>query len=379
MRLILIFTVFYFVEIYGLTTIADVDRMKHDISKFLSISRHNETEKSVARVAIKRALEAVGLSSMTHTFIHEETNEIGANVIAVQKGPHFGTSQDRLVVLSANYDTLEDNPGVDDNGSGVAAVIEAARIMSTLDTLYSRMYTIIYVCYDMKHKSLAGSHAFVEDILLPLVERTNAEIIAAVVVDGILHFDPFPGSQAMPAEFETLFPDAAHELHSHSHMGDFIQINSRSRIDDHLVHLFSKSYNRSSEMLSDDWPFHPWMLSLKMDIANITSLDRLYKKVARDQNGLHPFLFSDHSSFFFHSKKNDFEIPTIYLTDTLNLRGVRQYCVQCDGLYMMTEQNMKFLALMTDALIRFLIEMSQSSAIGVVDDLYSFMFNIDVE
>ncbi|CAI2349650.1 unnamed protein product [Caenorhabditis sp. 36 PRJEB53466] len=358
-------------SIVALTTIADVDRMKHDLSKFLSISRFNETEKSVARAAIKRALEAVGLNSMTHTFIHEESNEIGANVIAVQKGPNFGTGNDKMVVLSANYDTLEGNQGVDDNGSGVAAVLEAARVLSTLDTLYTRQHTIVYAFFDMKHKALAGSHAFVEDVLLPLMERTNTKVIGSVIADGLLHFDPFPSSQAMPTEFESFFPEAAQKLHEHSHMGDFIQISSRSGVDDELVTKFSRAYDRSCEMLSADWPFHPWALNLQMDILNITSLDRLYK--------LHPFLYSDHSSFFFHSKQSDVQIPTIYLTDTLNLRGVRQYCVQCDGLYMMTEQNMKFLSLMADSLIRFLIEMSGSSAMSVVDDLYAFMFNIDVE
>ncbi|PIC40927.1 hypothetical protein B9Z55_008518 [Caenorhabditis nigoni] len=353
----------------GLTTIADLDRMKHDLSRFLSISRYNETEKSVARAAIKRALEAVGLASMTHTFIHEESNEIGANVIAVQKGPYFGTGNDKMMVLSANYDTLEGNQGVDDNGSGVAAVLEAARVLSTLDNLYSRQNTIVYVFFDMKHKALAGSHAFVEDVLLPLMERTNTKVIGSVIADGLLHFDPFPASQAMPPEFESFFPEAAQLLHEHSHMGDFIQVSSRSDIDDDLVKKYTRAYDRSCQMLSTDWEFHPWSLNLQMNIGNITTLDRLYK--------LHPFLYSDHSSFFFHSKQKNVQIPTIYLTDTLNLRGVRQYCVQCDGLYMMTEQNMKFLALMTDSLIRLLIETSGSSALEVVDDLYSFMFNID--
>uniref|UniRef100_A0A8R1E2Q3 Peptidase_M28 domain-containing protein n=1 Tax=Caenorhabditis japonica TaxID=281687 RepID=A0A8R1E2Q3_CAEJA len=351
-------------------TMADMDRMRHDLSKFLSIPRSNETEKSVARAAIKRALEAVGLSSMTHTFIHEESNEIGANVIAVQKGPYFGTGNDKLVIMSANYDTLEGSPGVDDNGSGVAAVLEAARVLSTLDTLYPRQHTIVYAFFDMKHKALAGSHAFVEDILLPLMDRTSTKVIGAVIADGLLHFDPFPASQAMPTDFESFFPDAAQQLHEHSHMGDFIQISSRIGVDEDLVKAFARAYNHSSEMLSTEWQFHPWHLHLQMDITSIQSLDRLYK--------LHPFLFSDHSSFFFHSKQSDVQIPTIYLTDTLNLRGVRQYCAQCDGLYMMTEQNMKFLALMTDSLIRFLIEMSESAAMSVVDDLYAMLMNYDV-
>ncbi|CAP33620.2 Protein CBG15123 [Caenorhabditis briggsae] len=242
MRFFWIFGLICCVLANGLTTIADLDRMKHDLSRFLSISRYNETEKSVARAAIKRALEAVGLASMTHTFIHEESNEIGANVIAVQKGPYFGTGNDKMMVLSANYDTLEGNQGVDDNGSGVAAVLEAARVLSTLDNLYSRQNTIVYVFFDMKHKALAGSHAFVEDVLLPLMERTNTKVIGSVIADGLLHFDPFPASQAMPPEFESFFPEAAQSLHEHSHMGDFIQVSSRSDIDDYLIHSRLRSF-----------------------------------------------------------------------------------------------------------------------------------------
>ncbi|EFP02575.1 hypothetical protein CRE_02394 [Caenorhabditis remanei] len=231
--------------VHALITIADVDRMKHDLSKFLSISRHNETEKSVARAAIKRALEAVGLNSMTHTFIHEESNEIGANVIAVQKGPYFGTGNDKMLILSANYDTVEGSPGVDDNGSGVAAVLEAARVLSTLDNLYSRQNTIVYVFFDMKHKALAGSHAFVEDVLLPLMERTNTKVIGTVIADGLLHFDPFPASQAMPPEFESFFPEAAQLLHEHSHMGDFIQISSRNDVDEELCDI-AKNFDKTA-------------------------------------------------------------------------------------------------------------------------------------
>ncbi|CAD6187873.1 unnamed protein product [Caenorhabditis auriculariae] len=353
----------------GANTIADLDRLQHDLSKFLSVPRYNETEKQVTRNAIKIALEAVGLPSMTHTFIHEETNEIGANVIAVQKSDLFGTSEDRIIVLTANYDTLENSPGVDDNGSGVAAVIEAARILSTLDSLYLRKYTILYAFFDMKHKALAGSHAFVEDVLIPLLGRCNCSVTGAVVVDGMLHFDPFPASQAVPEGFEEDFPEAARLLHEHSHMGDFIQVTSRTHIDDGVFQQYSMAYSMATEMLVSDWQFQPWLLPVKLHIRNASSINGLYK--------MHPYLFADHSSFFFHSQQ-DLDIPTIYVSDTLSRRGVRQYCPYCDGLYMMTAQNMKFLALLTDSLIRFLVASSQSEALAVVDELYTFVFNIDV-
>ena len=78
-------------------------------------------------------------------------DEIGANVISIQAGPHYGTTDDRLVIVLANYDTREDVPGVDDNGSGVAATLETARAISSLDRLYKRENTVLYVFADMKH------------------------------------------------------------------------------------------------------------------------------------------------------------------------------------------------------------------------------------
>ncbi|PAV75978.1 hypothetical protein WR25_01588 [Diploscapter pachys] len=218
--------------------LADVDRMQHDLAKFLSIARYNETQKAQARAGIKMALDSVGLPSMTHTFIHEETNEIGMNVIAVHRGPYYGTADDKLIVIMWIVDIIM--IGVDDNGSGVAALLEAARIMVTLDALYRRQHSIIYLFADMKHKGLAGSHAFVEDVLLPLLQRSNSTIAGAVVVDGLLHFDPFPSSQAMPDSFTDTFPDSSKELHDHKHMGDFIQVTSRDKKDEAIFHKYPK-------------------------------------------------------------------------------------------------------------------------------------------
>ena len=36
---------------------------------------------------------------------------LGRNVLSIQAGPYYGTDEDRMVVLCANYDTLEDIPG----------------------------------------------------------------------------------------------------------------------------------------------------------------------------------------------------------------------------------------------------------------------------
>lgn len=56
---------------------------------------------------------------------------IGSNILAVLPGRHYMTKKDKIVIITANYDTdiQSKTPGVNDNGSGVAAIIELARLL----------------------------------------------------------------------------------------------------------------------------------------------------------------------------------------------------------------------------------------------------------
>jgi hypothetical protein len=81
-----------------------------------------------------------------------------SSVIATLKGDEPGG---RTYVMSSHYDsrnsdnadTTKDAPGADDNGSGTAAVLEAARLMADLPT----RATIIFATYDSEEQGLFGS------------------------------------------------------------------------------------------------------------------------------------------------------------------------------------------------------------------------------
>ncbi|KHJ83444.1 Tat pathway signal sequence domain protein [Oesophagostomum dentatum] len=44
----------------------------------------------------------------------------------------------------------------------------------------------------------------------------------------------------------------------------------------------------------------------------------------------------------------------------INRRGVLQYCSYCGGLYLLTTENLRFLTIIVDALIRTVIQLSES-------------------
>ncbi len=81
-----------------------------------------------------------------------------SSVIAELKGDEPGG---RTYVISSHYDSrnsknddiINDAPGADDNASGTAVVLEAARILAAMPT----HATIIFACYDAEEQGLLGS------------------------------------------------------------------------------------------------------------------------------------------------------------------------------------------------------------------------------
>ena len=58
------------------------------------------------------------------------SNELGYNIVGLIPGQFYNTSKDRILFVGAHWDTYGLSPGFDDNGSGVAAVLEAARVLA---------------------------------------------------------------------------------------------------------------------------------------------------------------------------------------------------------------------------------------------------------
>jgi len=76
----------------------------------------------------------------------------GRNIYAIQSGYLYPEKQ---YIISAHYDAVDDY-GADDNASGVAVVLEAARILSQ----YDFKYTLIYAFWDEEEIGHIGSHYY---------------------------------------------------------------------------------------------------------------------------------------------------------------------------------------------------------------------------
>ncbi len=106
------------------------------------------------------------------------------NIVGILNGTEAGAG---IIVIGAHYDSrtyelsnsTDFAPGADDNGSGVAAVIEFARILSR----HNMRSTVVFVLFAAEEVNRQGSKAFVETYIQQ--GGWGAELIAMINIDTI--------------------------------------------------------------------------------------------------------------------------------------------------------------------------------------------------
>jgi hypothetical protein len=123
----------------------------------------------LCRDAIADHFETYGL---TVTF---EPVSYGGNTYYNVVGTKLGiTHPDQEYIIGAHYDSV-DNPGADDNASGVSLVLECARIISQ----YPSEYTIRFIAFTREEQGLYGSYAYADDHALDdILGMISADMVA---------------------------------------------------------------------------------------------------------------------------------------------------------------------------------------------------------
>ena len=109
---------------------------------------------------IRQRMEEMGLDVRDRTFQLRPTMTL-TNIEGTLPG--WGPGEDAVYILCAHYDSTSNDPyhiapGSDDNASGVAGVIEAARILSQ----YRYRHTIRFVAFAAEEQGLVGSKQYAE-------------------------------------------------------------------------------------------------------------------------------------------------------------------------------------------------------------------------
>ncbi len=147
-----------------------------------TITNRVHSNNDLATTYIQERLEALpNLSVEIQNF-----NSTGKNVIATQLGT---TNPENIYMICAHYDSVT-TYCADDNATGVAAVIEIARILSSQCT----DNTIIYALWDEEEIGLLGANFYAQQAADESGGNTRDNILAVVNMDMIGYDGDAPGT-----------------------------------------------------------------------------------------------------------------------------------------------------------------------------------------
>src|SRR2546426_1815512 len=177
--------------------------------------RSDETYSNVLRASayIERRLQDLGYTVVSQEF--SARNRSYRNIEATLPGVPGHAHE--VIVLGAHYDTAEDAPGADDNASGVAGVLELARVFAK----ERQSRTVRFVFFPNEEPPSFPTADMGSRHYATAARVRNDQIVAMLSIESIGYYDTEKGSQRYPFPLNLAYPN----------VGDFIGFvsNLRSR------------------------------------------------------------------------------------------------------------------------------------------------------
>ena len=123
--------------------------------------------------------KAIRRSSQTDLFLARTAEDVvadgsGENIIVTR---YASADTDKNLIISAHYDSSPESAGANDNGSGVAAVMELARILKDADIPYN----LKFIMFSGEEKYMLGSRWYAGN----LSQSDQDNIVGVINIDSI--------------------------------------------------------------------------------------------------------------------------------------------------------------------------------------------------
>jgi Zn-dependent M28 family amino/carboxypeptidase len=174
-----------------LSTRADPARLRAHVAA-LAGERHPQSSPTALEAAgeyTAAQLSSLGLRVDRHAFSFRGRryhNIVGAGAATAPERPR--------ILVGAHFDTVPGTPGADDNASGVAAMLETARLLATVEL----DAVVEFVGFNLEEPQgltyRVGSRAYAAD-----ARRHGVRYGGVFVLEMVGYTDAVPGSQRVPA------------------------------------------------------------------------------------------------------------------------------------------------------------------------------------
>jgi hypothetical protein len=242
----------------------------------LNFQRYTDAQRSRTRDYITTQLKNFGWKVQLQPFPQ------GVNIFAERQGtnPKAGA-----ILVGAHYDTVAISPGADDNATGVAVLLEIARLFASRPT----PRTLQLLFFDKEEAGLLGSKAFVTQ-----KAQSLKHLRGAIVMDMVGYACHVRGCQQYPASLPVTPP---------SDKGDFLAVVGDTEHPT-LLNVFQNLGQKmaipiTSKLKQLSWVSLPSIFTLPVPFKGLLIPDTLR---------------SDHAPFWLQG------VGAVLVTDTANLR-----------------------------------------------------------
>ncbi len=197
-----------------------IDGQEHTL-----LSRHKNNEgNNLAQAWLMQKLVQLGYAPVEQPF-----NSTGRNILVTKPG---NGSTEQIVIICAHYDAMPagivNAPAADDDGSGVSAVLEAARVLRDVDFVHP----IVFALWDEEEQGKVGS-AFYAGAM-----ASNDALIKAVINMDAIAYDGNADAKARihtrPIANSLAIADTVFSVHQQYGIGlDLILTNPGATYSDH--------------------------------------------------------------------------------------------------------------------------------------------------
>ncbi|MGI4875646.1 MAG: M28 family peptidase [Janthinobacterium lividum] len=214
----------------------------------------------------------------------------------------FGPENGPRLVIGAHYDVCDNQPGADDNGTGVAALLELARLLGSQPALPYRVELVVYTLEEPPFFRTPDMGSFRHAQAL---RAQGAAVRGMVALEMLGYYDERPGSQHYPVGVLKWV---------YGSRGNYVTVAQKFGGSGHWGRQFARQYKRAAGLPVRRFKAPAWLPGID---------------------------FSDHLNYW------HFGYPALLLTDTAFYRN-QQYHRAGDTL---ARLDMRRLGLAVDALL----------------------------
>jgi Zn-dependent M28 family amino/carboxypeptidase len=178
-------------------------RLKEHVTAVASVPHNLKHYAALENSAqyIERVLEALGYEIGRQVF-----TVAGRSVRNIEVERTAQSAEAPSLVIGAHYDSYDNAPGANDNGTGVAAVLELARLLKSWQSRRVRLRLVLFVNEEPPYYRTPdmGSWRYAK-----LLSERGEKVHGMISLETLGAFSDTPGSQNYPAPFGLIFPSTA--------------------------------------------------------------------------------------------------------------------------------------------------------------------------